>query len=307
MVVMVQSPEDGYQNIGENTVSLGYLVAILVEMLHDASGPTWRQTCFLPAAAPRESAVELTIEVLGRFRSTGGFDYRQVPKTASLHIVHAGEGFVRSGGEEWRVAAGGAFCFEPGVSVHYGDTREKPWRYTWIFFSGTRATELTSRLGGRPGPWMRDDLPHQRVRGLLDEIEAAFRSEDHSWFYPQAAAWRVLDALSPPSAGADRSERAAHSLRNILDAHFATELKFGGLAQQFGVDRSTLFRRFRGVYGCSPKQYLDRIRLEHAAALLRDGTLSVAEVAERCGYAGAPRFAKAFKGRFGTAPSRFNR
>lgn len=276
-------------------------------MLHDASGPTWRQTCFLPATAPKSGAVELTIEVLGRFASKGGFDFRQTPKFPCLHIVHAGEGFYRAAGEEWRIGPGSVFSFEAGTSVHYGDARAKPWRYTWLNFSGTRAGEMIARLGGRKGPWSRDDLPHQRLRGVLDEIEAAFRSEDHSWFYAQGAAWRVLDALSPPSAGADRSERAAQSLRNILDAHFAADLKLAALAKHFGVDRSTLFRRFRAVYGASPKQYLDRVRLEHAAALLRDGALSVADVAQRCGYAGAPRFAKAFKARFGTAPSRFTR
>jgi AraC-like DNA-binding protein len=202
------------------------------------------------------------------------------------------------------VRGGTVFCFYPGYFVHYADRRDRPWRYTWLGMTGTSAEALATRLGG-PGPWCRDDLPVTEVISLLDAIEAAFRSEDHSPFYPQAAAWRVLDGLSPRSAGDDRTGHVAAAVRRILDQQFAAPLKLGALARQLGVDRSTVFRRFHALYGCPPKTYLDRLRLDHAAALLRDGAIGIADVASRCGYASAHRFAKAFRARFGVAPSRY--
>src|SRR4051812_12723489 len=128
--VMVPAPGSGSQSITYLPASAADPAPILGEMLHDASGPTWRQTCFLPAVEPDPAKVELTISVLGRFASHGGFDSRQTPpRAACLHIVHAGEGFFHSGGKELRVGAGGVFCFAPGVPVHYGDRRDRPWRY----------------------------------------------------------------------------------------------------------------------------------------------------------------------------------
>src|SRR5258708_5356880 len=119
---MVRPPGSRPQTTGHSPASPDLPVPILVEMLHDSSGPTWRQMCFLPAVSPDPGVVELTIEVFGRFASHGGFDYRQMPpRAACMHVVHAGEGFFRSGGEEWRIAAGSVFCFAPGVPVHYGD------------------------------------------------------------------------------------------------------------------------------------------------------------------------------------------
>jgi AraC-like DNA-binding protein len=275
------------------------------EMLHDASGRTWRQTMFVPAAGSELERSEVAVEVLGRFASHGGFELTQTPRRINVHIVHDGDGTVTMGGGSWRVRAGSVFCFYPGHFVHYADRRERPWRYTWIGLVGTSAEALSSRIGGQSGPWCRDDLPVAQVTGLLDAIEAAFRSEDHSPFYPQAAAWRLLDGLSPRSAGEDRTGHLAVAVRRILDEQFAAPLKLGALARQLGVDRSTVFRRFQALYGSPPKTYLDRLRLDHAAALLRDGALGVAEVAGRCGYASAHRFAKAFRSRFGVAPTRY--
>ncbi len=277
----------------------------VVEMLHDASGPSWRQTCYLPAAGPELERGEAGIAVLGRFASRGGFDFRQVPRGHVIHLVHSGQGVVEADGRRHACGPGSAFCFAPGVSIHYWDQRDRPWRYTWAGLVGTRAGELCARLGGGDGFWARDDLALPRARGLLDEIEAAFRSEDHSPFFAQAAAWRLLDALSPSAVAGDRVGHLATAVRRILDEQYAAPMKIAALAGQLGIDRSTLFRRFRELYGCAPKEYLDRVRLDHAAALLRDGTHAGGDIAQRCGYAGAPRFAKAFRARFGIAPSRY--
>lgn len=277
----------------------------MVEMMHDASGPTWRQTAFVPSAGQELERSDAAISTLGRFASHGGFDYRQVPARVGIHIVHAGEGVVEMGGRSWRAGPGSVFTFAPGVGVHYADQPGRPWRYTYLWLIGTRASELSAQLGGQPGPWCRDDLSTDRAAGVLDEIEAAFRSEDHSAFFPQAAAWRLLDALSPSRAAGDRTAHLAASVRRILDAQYAMPLKLGALAGQLGVDRSTVFRRFQALYGSPPKAYLDRVRLDHAAALLRDGALDIAAIARRCGYASAARFAKAFRQRFGAAPSKW--
>lgn len=276
-------------------------------MLHDASGPTWRQTCYVPSTGPHLDDQEAALAVLGRFASTGGFRFRQTPWCTAFHLVHAGTGTVRAAGRSWQAGPGSVFCFAPGVPVEYEDHRGRPWRYTWVNLVGRRAVALASTIGGGDGPWARDDLPVQAAATLLDEVEAAYRSEEYSPFYPVAAAWRFLDALAGRPAGRDRSQSMASAVRRIIDAQFALPLKIGSLAKQLNVDRSTLFRQFQALYGATPKTYLDRVRLDHGAALLRDGSVPVARAAELCGYPNPQRFAKAFAQRFGSAPSRWRR
>jgi AraC-like DNA-binding protein len=273
-------------------------------MLHDASGRTWRQTCFVPAAAALEDT-EVAVSVLGRFVSTGNFAFRQASRVPALHIVTQGTGEVHVNGKVFVARPGSVFGFAPDEEVWYHDRPGKPWTYTWINFVGRRAAELSARLGGSDHTWCRDDLAVAVAHGICDEIEAAYRSEEYSWCFPTLAAWRLLDGLSPRATGAERERHVAAAVRGILDAQFAAPLKLGTLARQLRVDRSTVFRQFHRLYGSTPKAYLDRVRLDHAAVLLRDGTRTVADTARACGYASAQRFAKAFAQRFGTPPSRF--
>ena len=66
-------------------------------------------------------------------------------------------------------------------------------------------------------------------------------------------------------------------------------------------------RRFRQVFvevtGLPPKKYYDRLRLTMAEELLRNTPLPLAEIADRLGYSSQFHLAKAFRGRYGYAPS----
>jgi AraC-like DNA-binding protein len=67
------------------------------------------------------------------------------------------------------------------------------------------------------------------------------------------------------------------------------------------LSRSAFSARFRQLVGESPKRYIIRTRLAHAAALLRKSDASLAEIAHEIGYGSEFSFAKAFKRTFGVA------
>jgi AraC-like DNA-binding protein len=89
----------------------------------------------------------------------------------------------------------------------------------------------------------------------------------------------------------------AQHLHNVdLDAaHIATSL---------GLTRSRLYRSFKET-GTSLMRYVWSCRLDRAAELLtRQGgtTVTIREIAYRCGFENAAHFSRAFKGRFGVTP-----
>lgn len=98
----------------------------------------------------------------------------------------------------------------------------------------------------------------------------------------------------------------AKTARLIRD-HALAGRRIEELMQEVPVSRSALFRRFKEHVGRSPKKEATRVRLERAKELLRETTLSVAQIAERVGYAEAKYFIAVFHRAVGTTPLRYRR
>jgi AraC-like DNA-binding protein len=79
------------------------------------------------------------------------------------------------------------------------------------------------------------------------------------------------------------------------------------LARVAAMSRSAFSERFRSLVGEAPIRYLSGLRLARAARLLRSTDTTVAEVARRVGYGSEEALSRAFKARFGGAPSAFRR
>ena len=82
----------------------------------------------------------------------------------------------------------------------------------------------------------------------------------------------------------------------IIEAHASEDLTPGDLARECGVTPRALQYAFRKHLGCTPQDYLRRIRLDLARQALRDGSsASVSEVAARYGFYNPGRFAADYR------------
>lgn len=73
------------------------------------------------------------------------------------------------------------------------------------------------------------------------------------------------------------------------------------------MDRTTLFRKFKAAAGRSPDEDLREMRLQRAAALLREHAGNVAEVADAVGFASVSAFSRRFRERFEESPAAYAR
>lgn len=109
----------------------------------------------------------------------------------------------------------------------------------------------------------------------------------------------ITPAPRAAEGGIDRAVR-------LIRADPLAPLDLARLAAVAGVSPFHFARRFRALVGESPIAHLRRLRLEHAAELLREGA-SVTEVAHRVGYADSAHLATAFRRAFGQSPSQLSR
>ena len=95
--------------------------------------------------------------------------------------------------------------------------------------------------------------------------------------------------------------------RDFLHEYHAERLGLDELAGQAGLSRYHFLRRFRDAFGATPHEYLTRVRLGRAKALLAAEGHSVTDVCLDVGFSSLGSFSTLFAERFGCPPSAWRR
>ena len=103
-----------------------------------------------------------------------------------------------------------------------------------------------------------------------------------------------------------REQAFLYELERYIRLHFQ-EITSADLERQFHYHRNyfnLLLQKYRGV---SYQKYIQNVRMNHAAALLRGTELSIKEIALRCGYHNSSHFYHLFEKKFGVSPAQYRR
>ena len=95
------------------------------------------------------------------------------------------------------------------------------------------------------------------------------------------------------------------SLLIMLERYRNRPVSLAELARQAGYAPQHLNRVFSKALGVTPLQYLARVKLEHAARLLREGDLKVSAIAQAVGFDDPYYFSRVFAQQFGSSPAEF--
>jgi len=96
-------------------------------------------------------------------------------------------------------------------------------------------------------------------------------------------------------------------ISQYIELHYMEDLYLDHMAEVFGTTPKYFSNYFKKTFGVTFVDYLSKVRLAHARELLRNTTLTVAEVGERVGYLNASTFATTFKKYYGISPSDFRK
>ncbi|WP_206617922.1 helix-turn-helix domain-containing protein [Hahella sp. KA22] len=144
----------------------------------------------------------------------------------------------------------------------------------------------------------------------LFHLHNAMCSERVSTLAIQSEWLSVLDALFTQTR-AIKPRRDPNTLshaqwRRIHDyclANLSEKITLDDLATLCGLGRFLFLRQFKRTVGMTPQAWLLRLRLEQACALLTQGSLSIAHIAQRVGFYDQSHFNRSFRQAFGVAPS----
>ena len=103
-------------------------------------------------------------------------------------------------------------------------------------------------------------------------------------------------------ATADLSGATKGQLMAWLEEHFAEDVCWEALAEQFSLSLRTLHRQLKHSTGLTPQRYLNRLRLIKARHLLRHSDESVTDLAYHCGFGDSNHFSTLFRREFNWSP-----
>lgn len=96
--------------------------------------------------------------------------------------------------------------------------------------------------------------------------------------------------------------RKVQNVRRIINSNLEKEISIEELACKVNLNRTTLQKVFKEIYGLTVNEYRTKARLQLAKNLLVSTDLSITEIAGRCGYANASKFSEVFKRNEGVLP-----
>lgn len=99
----------------------------------------------------------------------------------------------------------------------------------------------------------------------------------------------------------------AELIMTYIKQNYASKITLDLLALKFSRSQSMLAKCFKKEYGTTIMSALMDIRLEKATEHLKNGRLSVKEIAAECGFAEQNYFSKAFSKKYGCSPSEYKK
>lgn len=101
-------------------------------------------------------------------------------------------------------------------------------------------------------------------------------------------------------------DKFLQQLNQAIDRDIADPaLNLDTLCRRIGMSRASLYRKLMSATGLSPARYIQSVRLNLAARMLRDTQMSVSEIATASGFNSLIHFSASFRKQYGMPPSRY--
>ncbi len=104
-----------------------------------------------------------------------------------------------------------------------------------------------------------------------------------------------------------RAKKRFGDIASWIRGHLDEELTVEALAERANLSTRHFNRKFRAVFGLTPADFVEELRLDEARWLLANADGSIENVAGEIGYRSDDTFRRAFERRFGVGPSEYRR
>lgn len=233
-----------------------------------------------------------------------------------LTIVTGGEGTVITNGVSTSVTAGDIYVSFSGDFHKIISSESDPLRYDFIAMQTENPEmhcdleDIISRFHSPKSRVVRDENIPLLVSNAVAELNRDYRYSDtilgavllQIFSYLIRAFGSVKPLKHSKSVG--DAEILCYQIMNYIDNHIYSMKHLNELSEITNYNYNYLSNLYKKVTGDTLQNYFSNRRLETARLLLLDGNLNVTQVASLLNYSSIYMFSRAFKTRYGVAPTR---
>jgi len=234
-----------------------------------------------------------------------GFDYW------GLEFVAEGEGTLVLNQQRYTLGAGTLFAYGPRIPQHITtDSRQTLVKY-FIDFSGPRGAWLLDEFGPAPGSVMQTSAPGEVLAVFEELIRCGMRSSPNQQHMAglllEYLIVKINESSIPYGEAASPAFGKYRRCRQTIEDGWQQLHSLNEIAARCHLAPAYLCRLFKRFDHVTPYQYLLRLKMSHAAALLQVPGSTVKEVAEALEFSDVFHFSRVFKKINGLPPGRFAR
>ncbi|TCB99514.1 HTH-type transcriptional activator RhaS [Kosakonia quasisacchari] len=227
-------------------------------------------------------------------------------------IVEHGTGIHVFNGQPYTIS-GGTVCFVRDHDRHLYEHTDNLC-LTNVLYRSPDAFQFLAGLnqllpqeqdGHYPSHWRVSQHTLGLVRGIISQMEEmGSEAATHDIANREILFMQLLVLLRKSSQQEDagNSDARLNQLMLWLEDHFAEDICWESLAEQFTLSLRTLHRQLKQSTGMTPQRYLNRLRLIKARHMLRHSDESVTDIAFRCGFGDSNHFSTLFRREFDWSP-----
>ena len=226
-----------------------------------------------------------------------------------LLYVRSGQGFVLYEGEEMAMRQGDTVIINANClhSVRADSDSALPFLYDCLIID----REFCIQNGVDTSTCHFTPHFHDIAIGeRMDDVRSSWKEDAPCVVAVRAAVLRVLAHIMTQANGnvAIPSPDASYKNRHVkqairhMEEHLSEPLSLTSTADAIGISRCHLAHLFRKSTGMSVVSYIQMLRCRHAIVLLGQPDLSIAEIAQECGFESVSYFDRCFVRLYGQTP-----
>ena len=221
---------------------------------------------------------------------------------AVIHFVLSGEGFVNG----QRLQKNTVFIAYSDCRMDYYPSKEDPWCYIYARLRGDDVEAAFLDHGFNLGLTV---FPFDKTEDLLAIMDfyRQFEHLENSAIDKMVAnlLFLLFDRKDDPNTRKNQALQHIEQIKQYIEENYYRHITMEGISSKFYLNKNYIRTLFSQYLGISPKQYIQKLRMQRAEFLLFSTDESISVVASSVGYNDALLFSKMFKRFYGISPTKY--